>query len=607
LENDLKIVYCCRTHTQNSRVIAELNAIGEHLNQTEGDSKELLGQIGGISLRGRGEMCFKTQITKTGLSPGDASVVCSQLRKDKKCVFFNNFQKLLEKSNQLGIPGDTLAFDADQIMAWCSEKKICPYFFAKELMASVRVIAANYNWIFNPTIQDKFLDSIGKSIEDILLIIDEAHNLPSLAEEINSLKLGRYTVMAAKKELVDYFGYTPELRKIEAFLAAVEELFTTFEKRIGMQEEIEIDARNIIESLSAVVDGNLKGFLTFMSEKGEEIQKKKVEAGRKTPRSFVHAVAQFWSSWYFSTVDKAAYYHVFSQDSNKTSANYFLEAVCLDPGLVGIKDVIENVYATISMSGTILPEAYTAICRIPSPSTFKLDSPFSIDQVKSLVLEGVSTEQGARNPSMYAKYLRKIVEMASGTPKNSAAFCASYTVLKGILDAGFEKAMRQLGKIPVCEKLGMTSAENDDLITNYKNSCRTSNGACLLGVCGGRNSEGQDFPGDEMNAVMICGVPYATPTPRVKKKIEYYDTMFEGKGWMLGYLIPAVQKANQACGRPIRTMTDTAAVILADERFKQERILKLLSPWVLRNISSLKDVQGALEATLSNFYAKKMH
>ena len=30
----------------------------------------------------------------------------------------------------------------------------------------------------------------------------------------------------------------------------------------------------------------------------------------------------------------------------------------------------------------------------------------------------------------------------------------------------------------------------------------------LLGACGGRNSEGEDFPGDFMNAVVVVGVPF---------------------------------------------------------------------------------------------------
>nr|MDO8118313.1 helicase C-terminal domain-containing protein [Candidatus Sigynarchaeota archaeon] len=317
------------------------------------------------------------------------------------------------------------------------------------------------------------------------------------------------------------------------------------------------------------------------------------------------AVARFWGDIIHVTIDKTAYYHCFSREGDgKYSTSYAFEAVCLDPGLIGLKSMLDNVYASLSLSGTIVPEAYTAVCRIPANNTIlKLGTPFSANQVKTVVLDGVSTSMGTRDSGMYLKYLQKIVEMATATPKNSAAFCASYTVLKGILDAGYESVIKSAGKIPLFEKAGMASSDNDELIAQYKEYSRVSNGSVLLGVTGGRNSEGQDFPGDEMNAVMIVGIPYATPTPRVKKKISYYDSVFEnGKGWSLGYEIPAIQKANQACGRPIRTLNDRAVIVLADERFKREKILRLMSPWLLQDISSVKDSPGFLHASVSRFF-----
>ena len=93
----------------------------------------------------------------------------------------------------------------------------------------------------------------------------------------------------------------------------------------------------------------------------------------------------------------------------------------------------------------------------------------------------------------------------------------------------------------------------------------------LLGVCGGRNSEGEDYPGDYMNSVIIVGIPYHMPTPSVNAKIKYYDKVFNKKGWLFGYLSPAMQRANQASGRPIRKTQDTGAIIFMDDRFIKKR------------------------------------
>ncbi|MEX2683883.1 MAG: helicase C-terminal domain-containing protein [Candidatus Sigynarchaeota archaeon] len=608
IENDLKIVYCCRTHMQNSRVITELDTIHKHMlnKQIVSNIDDIAENYSGVSLRGRNEMCFMDQIRETELSPNDSSAVCTQLRKDGRCKYFKNFQKLSSGDPGTRVPSlKKFALDSDDILSECSMKAVCPYFFSRDFLKSARISVGNYQWFFNPWIQDKFLESIGAGIEDVLLVIDEAHNLPSLSEEIHSLRMGKFTITTARKELRDYFPGETVLEPVENLLRVSEELFDSYERGLKNQEEIEIDARAIIEHLQSSIRFSLPDAIKLLDDRGDEIQKQKLEAGRKSPRSFCKAVAQFWSEWHSSTMDKAAYYHCFSTERDrKYSSNYMFEAVCLDPGLVGIKTIMDNVYASISLSGTIIPEAYSAICRIPRPEIMRMNSPFDPNHVKTIILDGVSTAKERRSTGMYQKYLEKIVEMAQATPKNSAAFCPSYSVVKGIMEAGFEGAIRRIGKLPVIEKEGMSSSENDELIAQYKEYSRISEGAVLLGVTGGRNSEGEDFPGDEMNAVMVIGVPYATPTPRVKKKIEYYDTAFEGnKGWSLAYEIPAVQKANQACGRPIRTLDDHAVIILADERFKKGTIQALLSPWILRNICSIKDVPGHLRISVERFFA----
>jgi DNA excision repair protein ERCC-2 len=68
----------------------------------------------------------------------------------------------------------------------------------------------------------------------------------------------------------------------------------------------------------------------------------------------------------------------------------------------------------------------------------------------------------------------------------------------------------------------MSSKENEKMVDEFK-ACAQRDGAVLLGVQGGRSSEGVDFPGDEMNSVVIVGMPYAEPTPKVKAQISYFE------------------------------------------------------------------------------------
>jgi DNA excision repair protein ERCC-2 len=126
------------------------------------------------------------------------------------------------------------------------------------------------------------------------------------------------------------------------------------------------------------------------------------------------------------------------------------------------------------------------------------------------------------------------------------------------------------------------------------------NGAVLLGVCGGRNSEGEDYPGDHMNSVVIAGFPYHLPTPRVEAKIKYYDKVFNKQGWNFAYLYPAVQRANQASGRPIRKIKDKGAIIFMDSRFKQKS--KWISEWIRKELKIIPDKPNALLQDLKSFW-----
>ena len=63
----------------------------------------------------------------------------------------------------------------------------------------------------------------------------------------------------------------------------------------------------------------------------------------------------------------------------------------------------------------------------------------------------------------------------------------------------------------------MTSKANEKMVPDFK-ACGDKGGAVFLGVQGGRTSEGVDFPGNQMNSVIVVGVPYAEPTPGFKPK-----------------------------------------------------------------------------------------
>ena len=122
------------------------------------------------------------------------------------------------------------------------------------------------------------------------------------------------------------------------------------------------------------------------------------------------------------------------------------------------------------------------------------------------------------------------------------------------------------------EEQQMTQAALMDLVMNFKSQGNSIGyGATLFSVIGGRISEGMDFPAEQLEIVLIVGIPYPKPTARQRGLQRYYDMKFR-KGWEYTVQAPTARKMQQAIGRLIRHENDKGVAIILDKRaprFKQ--------------------------------------
>ena len=172
-------------------------------------------------------------------------------------------------------------------------------------------------------------------------------------------------------------------------------------------------------------------------------------------------------------------------------------------------------------------EAFAKITKMPENTVEHIaPSPFPPEHILSVVSCGVTTAMESRTSAMYQVCIKRIQEVVRNTPVNTGIFAASYEVSRSLMAEGLQDALE---KPLFFERKGMTSKANEKLVSDFKEHSLTG-GAVFLGVQGGRTSEGVDFPGNQMNSVIIIGVPYAEPTPRVKAQIEYYEKRFPTRG-----------------------------------------------------------------------------
>ncbi len=327
--------------------------------------------------------------------------------------------------------------------------------------------------------------------------------------------------------------------------------------------------------------------------------KKLLLAEGKHPRSYINGMGEFLLRW-LDTAGDESYINVISKYYTRESIpTAKLEIVALDPAKITMP-VFSSTYANIVMSGTLQPlAAYQKITRLPENTVQSVaPSPFPREHIFSAVCLGVTTALDSRTPAMYQTFIKKIREVVENTPVNTGIFTASFEVSKSLMAEGLEDAIK---KPLFYERRGMTSKVNEKLVTDFKDQSNKG-GAVFLGVQGGRTSEGVDFPGNEMNSVIIIGVPYAEPTPRVKAQIDYYEKRFPKFGREYGYILPAMKKASQCAGRPVRTLDDKGAIVFLDYRFASGYCKNFLPSWVLRDLKVLPPTEGLLAKEIRGFF-----
>jgi len=335
-----------------------------------------------------------------------------------------------------------------------------------------------------------------------------------------------------------------------------------------------------------------------LHEVGSSIRRSLLAEG-KNPRSYIHGMSEFLLRW-LETLGDESFVNVASRYTTRENVKTAkLEIVALDPSKV-TAPVFSSTYSNIIMSGTLQPlQAYAKLTKLPEDTVQCIvPSPFPKEHVLSIVCLGVSTAMEKRTPAMYQTIIKRVAEVVQNTPANTGIFAASFDVLNALVAEGLEKA---LDKPLFHERRGMSSKANEKIVAEFK-ACGEHDGAVFLGVQGGRTSEGVDFPGDQMNSVIIVGVPYAEPTPRVKAQISYYETCFPKLGREYGYVLPAMKKASQAAGRPIRTLEDRGAIVFLDYRFATSYCRSFLPSWMSNGLKVLPYGDKVLAREIHGFF-----
>ncbi|CBZ23762.1 putative helicase [Leishmania mexicana MHOM/GT/2001/U1103] len=638
-----KVVYCSRTHAQLAQVVREL----KRTSYAQCFTMAILGS--------REHMCLNKEVTRLPSSQAQHAM-CSALRSERNCRFFRGLQSAGAGASLL--PPACAVHDMEDLMREGSRSGFCPYFHERDAARDADVVLMPYNYILDPSLHKQ----LPFELANCILIVDEAHNLPSVLSSSGCQTLSPLDVttaihdcsraiamhrLTAKKAELDEDVAVEE----EQELASLKILLNRLEMCVYAEPMAEGTAASTPTQCAVVRDGSYmfafleKAFITrevfgaqsdgVTSESGLAGTMGKcvtLLADSERPATSMARVQEFLTCVFafdMAHIDSTRFVlqqHLVAAKAARTLGFWELDNTRL------MRQVVSPLHSVLLTSGTLSPlDQFAAELGMEFQVRLKGNHVIQPDQVLGGVLcRGPSGEKlnggfSFRSSVDYRVGLgMSLANIARNTPGGTLVFFPSYAAMNSVVDlwragsgrAGDTKTV--WGMLSELKPIFVEPNNTNDLPTivqGFQKEVDTSplRGAILLAVCRGKISEGIDFADNHGRCVLVAGIPYANHTDLfVRLKREYITSVapqrplvdgkpFTGDDW---YRNEAMRAVNQCVGRVIRHKDDYGVVLLADERF--EGLLGSVSEWVRRRTRVFTDFRGAY-AAVAQFFGGRRH
>jgi len=489
----------------------------------------------------------------------------------------------------------------DELVSMCERRDnelpygICPWKVARESASFTDIVVCDYNHVFVEAVRDSSLSAMGLDLDDMILVVDEAHNLPDRIrrgfERRITMKVIRDAVFeieehtetlqskGAELEGEESDANNSELDRLRRSKAAMRRLreglprwFAEIEgglagnvgedQRVSMTDFVKLVSGILAEDVerSIETDALVRMLQTIRVEVDETDEDVEEETACMRLAILLQTCMQNHDSPAFALVhDKIA------------GEEHRLTTHLLDPGVVS-GDLLKMCSGAIMMSGTLSPpKMYGDLLKIPLDRVSiikEYTSHFLSERRPVLIAKDVTSRYQDRGEENTARLRAHIHSVLKKTPGHVAVFAPSYALLEQILiedEDWIVKSRRMLQERP-----GDSKEKMDRMVDTLHRYRREETPAILAGVLGGKLAEGVDYPGNILDAVICIGLPLPPPSSRQDALRSYYEERY-GKqtAWRYAGSQPAINRLLQAMGRPIRKAADRALVVLLEKRLLQ--------------------------------------
>ncbi len=473
---------------------------------------------------------------------------------------------------------------------------VCAWSACRSAVRDCDVLVCDYNHIFIDDIREASLGSMRLEIENIVLIVDEAHNLPSRVRMGMQRRLFPEMVRNAEYEVQEHIENMNDSDSVsikESKKKRKWSLDVCKQFRRVLDREFDNLSTQIMDFDDNEISVSSQQILAWMDEAFDKVE----EASKQTTLmegSEIFAPKQNHRLREWSILLSSNEVEIDEDGNNEQSCHMLSHlidvlsrfgdspAICLvyssdfgkkgriithllDAGLVS-GDIFDRVSGSILMSGTLNPPSMYADLlgiskKIRGESIHK--SPFEKFRRPILVATDVTSKMTGRGISNTEKIKKHVQSLVANTPGNVAVFAPSYKFLNEIMDDLYLP-----NKKKEIESRDWSKQDISALKADLNESKKPGNRSIVLaGVFGGRLSEGVDYAGGILDTVICIGIQNPIPNLLQKAYSNYIKDKF-GKGnfWRYANSQPAINTILQAMGRPIRAMGDRALIALLDKR-----------------------------------------
>ena len=476
---------------------------------------------------------------------------------------------------------------------------VCAWQTCRSAVKDCDILVCDYNHVFAEQVRENSLPSMGISLQNSIIIVDEAHNLPDrirmsmervitpiivrnaameLEEFMGSIEniAMRNSASSNPTQLLDDINWAFEVIKLFRFKMA--NYFRNLHEKINEDEELLINIDDFARLIHSACD-DYEGISGQMKlDSSEDFTAKtptqnrlerlvqtlsqvsvEVEEDEDSSEPDAHRIAYILES-IIRFGNTSALCMVFSPKGKEGKITTHL----LDPGVLS-GPLFARTAGSILMSGTLYPPAmYADILALPKNLTTKTSyvSPFAGERRPVLIARDVTTKYTERSENMWNKMRTHIQALIDGSEGHVAVFSPSYRLMEEILGEVFFQ-----GVTKVVESRDWSKDDIDRVVSKLKNERKNGNRVLLCGVFGARLSEGIDYDDGVLGSVVCIGIPNPPPSVLSNSLKEYISDKFgRQNAWRYTVTQPAINSILQAMGRPIRSIEDRALILLLDNR-----------------------------------------